>query len=59
MKKWDICAGEALIRSMKGIVTDSKNEEIQYDEEKSTWPCSLGVIISVSSDKHKCVMRTL
>jgi len=56
MKKWDICAGEAILRSIGGIVTDSTNEIIQYKEEKSTWNCFNGVIASISSEKHSRVV---
>lgn len=59
MKKWDICAGEAIIKSIGGIVTDSKNQGIQYKEEKSTWACSKGVIASISMEKHTRVTKVL
>ena len=59
MKRWDICAGEAILRSVGGVVTDGTNEQIKYHAEKDLWPCSKGVVSSISSEKHKRVMDAL
>ena len=31
---WDICASEALIRAMGGVVTNLEGERLSYDEPK-------------------------
>lgn len=30
IKKWDLCAGNAILNSLNGKMTDLSNEEIQY-----------------------------
>ncbi len=40
-KKWDICAGEAIINSLGGIVTDPFGKKFSYDE----WDIPYGQII--------------
>lgn len=59
MKKWDICAGEAILSSVGGVVSDSKNSKIEYKEDKSTWLCKDGVIASISKEKHQRIFKHL
>ena len=33
--KWDVCASEAIIKSMGGYYTDQRGQPIIYDPEKS------------------------
>jgi len=59
MKRWDICAGEAVLRAAGGSVTDADNKTIIYEEPKEKWQCSRGVICSINSEKHQRVMESL
>lgn len=33
LSSWDICAGEALIKAIGGVVTDKKHKPIEYSED--------------------------
>lgn len=36
IKKWDVCAGNAILRSLKGRMSTLKNEDIDYSDAKET-----------------------
>jgi len=59
MKRWDICAGEAILRAVGGVVTDADNKTIVYEEPREKWPCSRGVIATITNEKHQRVMESL
>ena len=59
MKNWDVCAGEAILKSVGGVLTDKNNEPIYYQEEKSKWFVDKGAIASISKEKHDRVMKSL
>lgn len=59
MKRWDICAGEAILKSVGGIVVGGDNKPLTYEEEKGKSVIAQGVIASVSKDKHDRVMNKL
>lgn len=35
IKKWDLCAGNAILNSLNGKMTDLSNEEIEYLNDKN------------------------
>lgn len=43
---WDICAGEALIQSMMGIVCDSDHKPLYYDEDAKDFTIYNGILIA-------------
>jgi len=59
MKRWDICAGEAILRAVGGVVSDADNKDIVYEEPREKWQCSRGVIATINKEKHQRVMEAL
>jgi len=45
-KYWDMCASDALIRGMQGIVTDANRNPIIYDHEKENFTIREGIMIA-------------
>ncbi len=45
-KYWDMCASDALIRGMLGIVTDANKNPIIYDHDKENFTIREGIIIA-------------
>ena len=40
---WDLCAGEALIQSMMGVVCDSDHQPLYYDHEAEDYTIMNGI----------------
>lgn len=57
MKNWDICACEAILRSIGGVVSDANNDPLYYGGEPGTWACEKGVIMTISAERHKSIMN--
>lgn len=53
-KYWDLCAGEALMSSMMGVVCDANHKPLEYDHTASDYTIREGIIIS----KNKKVFDT-
>jgi 3'-phosphoadenosine 5'-phosphosulfate (PAPS) 3'-phosphatase len=45
-KYWDLCAGEALLQSMMGVVCDASNKPLVYDENAEDFTIQEGIVIS-------------
>jgi len=56
-KKWDTCAGEALIRALGGKVTDSSGQELEHLEPKSTWMNEKGIVAYLTPDERYSLMK--
>jgi 3'-phosphoadenosine 5'-phosphosulfate (PAPS) 3'-phosphatase len=46
LKMWDMCAGEALIQSMMGIVCDSDHKPLIYDHTLQDFTIKNGIFVS-------------
>jgi 3'-phosphoadenosine 5'-phosphosulfate (PAPS) 3'-phosphatase len=54
-KYWDLCAGEALLQSMMGIITNANGKPVIYDHTKDNFTISEGIIVS----KNRTVFETI
>ncbi|XP_038127558.1 inositol monophosphatase 3 [Cyprinodon tularosa] len=55
IKKWDICAGAALLNALGGHMTTLKGEEIDYREE----PLNKGGLVASVNVAHKDILEKL
>lgn len=46
LKCWDMCAGEALIQAMMGIVCDSDHKPLFYDHTAKDFTIQNGIMVS-------------
>ena len=51
-KKWDTCAGEALLRAVGGAVTDTVGRRYNYDCDMPGVPNVCGMAASIDIDLH-------
>lgn len=58
-KRWDICPGEAILKSLGGYLTDSEGNEYTYVEDRDQAYCSKGVIASLRKEVHTKVIDRL
>ena len=57
-KKWDTCAGEALLRAMGGVVTDTVGRRYDYAYNLNALPNLSGMTASLDVDMH-CEMTNI
>jgi len=57
-KKWDTCAGEALLRAMGGVVTDTVGRRYNYAYNLNALPNLSGMTASLDVDMH-CEMTNI
>ena len=55
-KKWDTCAGEALLLAMGGTLTDARGDVLDYSHVPGRYLNSLGVVATLDKDTHKTVL---
>lgn len=55
IKKWDICAGDALLRALGGHMTTLKGEEIDYRDT----PLNKGGLVASVGVEHKALLEKL
>ena len=46
MKYWDMCAGEALLQSMMGVVCDANHRPLIYDHTANDFTIMEGIVIA-------------
>lgn len=54
IKKWDICAGDAILRSLGGQMTTLKGEQIDYSGSEGN---TGGLLASIKTDHEGLVKR--
>lgn len=52
IKKWDLCAGHAILSALKGKMTTLKNQPITYDRNPETFVNKGGVIASLKNHDY-------
>lgn len=52
IKKWDLCAGHAILSALKGKMTTLKNQPISYDRNPETFVHKGGVIASLKNHDY-------
>lgn len=58
-KYWDLCAGEALIQSMMGVVSNANGKPLIYDHTKDNFTIKEGIIISKNRQVFECINERL
>lgn len=46
LKFWDMCAGEALIQSMMGVVCDANHKPLIYDHTLEDYTVNEGIVVA-------------
>ena len=46
LKFWDMCAGEALIQSMMGVVCDANHKPLIYDHTLGDYTINEGIVVA-------------
>lgn len=46
LKFWDMCAGEALIQSMMGVVCDANHKPLIYDHTLADYTIQQGIMVA-------------
>ena len=52
-KFWDMCASDALIKSMNGVVTDAKGNDLEYDDSKNNFTIKSGIIVAKNKKTYE------
>lgn len=58
-KYWDLCAGEALLQAMMGVVCDANNRPLIYDHTKTSFTIKEGILVHKNKRVHECVNHRL
>jgi len=58
-QKWDLCAGEAIMRSLGGTATDPYGKPFVYEEAEQTFDCPDGQLICRSKEIFEQVLPIL
>lgn len=59
IKKWDICAGNAILKSLKGRMSTLKNEDIDYANENEI-TVKNGILAALNEhDKYYQIFKSI
>ena len=54
-KKWDSCAGDAIIREIGGLMTDVDGNQFKYNSWDN-YQNRLGLVVSMNKDTHQAIL---
>lgn len=58
IKKWDICAGNAILNAVGGKMTDLNNQEISYSD-KDPFVNEKGLLATATSSTHEQYIKKI
>jgi 3'-phosphoadenosine 5'-phosphosulfate (PAPS) 3'-phosphatase len=58
IKKWDVCAPDAVLRANHGMMTNLKNQTISYDHENTNMLITDGLLATYKRN-HNDVLKLL
>lgn len=56
-EKWDICAGQAIIKCLAGNLTDLKGNELIYDKNTIDFKNKYGIVCSLDKRIHELIIK--
>ena len=57
-KKWDSCAGDAIVRELGGILTDVNGEFLKYDNWEE-YRNKLGLVVTMNALTHRAILERI
>lgn len=54
-KKWDSCAGDAIVREVGGVMTDVDGRLLRYDSWEQ-YRNKLGLVVTMNRDTHQAIL---
>ena len=57
-KKWDSCAGDALVRAVGGLMTDVRGELLRYDSWEE-YRNRMGLVVSMHRNTHQMIIEKI
>ncbi len=57
-KKWDSCAGDAIMREVGGVLTDVNGQLLRYDSWEE-YRNRLGLVVTMNRDTHKAILAKI
>ena len=58
-KKWDTCAGDALVHAVGGLLTDVHGKPLSYEPDPSKYPNREGVIVTTNTKLHEEIVKKM
>ena len=59
IKKWDLCAGNAILHAVGGAMTDLKGQKIDYSGKEKLHVKNEGGVVAALSNKHADFVQKL
>ena len=58
-KKWDTCAGDALVHAVGGLLTDVHGEPLSYEPDPSNYRNKEGLIVTTNTILHREIIKKI
>ena len=58
-KKWDTCAGDALVHAVGGLLTDVHGKPLHYELDPLKYPNREGVIVTTNTKLHEEILAKM